>query len=237
MVFASKIENCYVKLINSLDDDLTADAKNACIQLLKGEALHVFLNGLNSNISLIVRSQKPKDLEEAISYALNEEQQQKSKFENQKYQNLTYQNAKHCDFCNKSGHTSYNCRHRQNKQSHKQVYTTQYQPNTNFDPKTTNHTLNQHQQSNSFTNHHSNQQSNKNPNNKPHFQKFCRYCKKPNHDISECRKRQFNNEKKQQQQQPQISTISGNTDAFLDPTPSTSQTTLTPINSIRAKLQ
>lgn len=37
--FSNKVENCYVKLLNSLDDNLDKKAREACINLLKNEVL------------------------------------------------------------------------------------------------------------------------------------------------------------------------------------------------------
>lgn len=64
--YSSRIENCYIKLINSLDETMEATAKSACINLLKTQVLNIFMNGLQKDIALVVKSQNPTDLEEAI---------------------------------------------------------------------------------------------------------------------------------------------------------------------------
>lgn len=60
--YSSKIENCYIKLINSLDPTLSPVARQACVDLLKGQALNVFITGLNKDLALLVKSQRPETL-------------------------------------------------------------------------------------------------------------------------------------------------------------------------------
>lgn len=176
MTFASKVENCYVKLLNTLDESLSREARNACINLLKSQALNVFITGLNKDLTILVKSQCPKSLEDAISIALNEEQELKSKFEIQKYQNISNINSnyRHCTNCNKSGHTSYNCKLKNSPTNSRQIRHV-----NNYDKP----------QNQNFK---SNKQNSK----------FCNYCKNSGHLIDECRKREyFNNKKKSYQNQ------------------------------------
>lgn len=187
MIFANKVENCYIKLLNSLDATLSAEAREACVNMLKMQALNVFLTGLNKELSILVKSQKPETLESAISIALSEEQELKSKSEIQKYQNVNNSFSKLCSFCNKTGHSNFNCRYKQNQ------YTRNTEKNVRY-----------------FQNDHR-RTSNYNNNPSTSFQtytnkKFCNYCKKPNHLINECRKRQYNNNRKRE-------FISDNTDS------------------------
>lgn len=107
--YSNKIENCYIKLLNSLDENLDDTSRTACVNLLKNQAMNVFITGLNRELNLLVKAQKPESLEEAISIALAEEQEQLSKSEISKYQQLNNNIAKHCNYCDKSGHTSFNC--------------------------------------------------------------------------------------------------------------------------------
>lgn len=115
MAYSNKVENCYIKLINSLDDSLTKEARSACLDLLKNQALNVFISGLNKDLSLIIKASRPESLENAIALALNEEQELKSKLEISKYTNVNNNFVKHCNLCNKSGHTSYNCHSNKNR--------------------------------------------------------------------------------------------------------------------------
>ncbi|KAF5270635.1 hypothetical protein FQA39_LY01373 [Lamprigera yunnana] len=82
LLYSTKIENCYIKLINSLDDSLTGEALRACTNLLKMQSLNAFISGLHKDISILVKSQKPTDQESAVAIALSEEQERKSKLEN-----------------------------------------------------------------------------------------------------------------------------------------------------------
>lgn len=113
--YSNKIENCYIKLINSLDPKLPLVARQACIDLLKNEALNVFITGLNKDLNILVKSQNPDSLEKAISVALNEEQEFKSKQEMLRYQSVNNSSARLCFNCNKPGHTTINCRYKKNE--------------------------------------------------------------------------------------------------------------------------
>lgn len=159
--YANKIENCYIQLINALDTELPPVAREACVNLLKNEALNVFITGLNKDLNILVKSQTPNTLEKAISIALNEEQELKSKLEIHKYQAVNNSSAKLCFNCNKPGHTTINCRFQRNS-----YHFSRNQPNIRHFSQNT---------------------------------KFCRYCKKSGHLIEECRKREFNNKMKQNQ--------------------------------------
>ncbi|XP_071057366.1 uncharacterized protein [Onthophagus taurus] len=194
--FSNKIEHCYVKLINSLDEDLTREARTACTDLLKNEALRIFISGLNKDLALIVKSQKPDSLESAIALALVEEQELKSKADIFKYQNVNNSYAKLCNICNKSGHTTFNCRYKnqqppnnknQFQNNKRQFHINQVQGSSQNSHRSSNHNPNSNQ--NNSNNYNSNYNS-----------KFCNYCKKNGHVISECRKREYNNNKRENKQ-------------------------------------
>ncbi|XP_050303799.1 uncharacterized protein LOC126741437, partial [Anthonomus grandis grandis] len=162
--YSNKVENCYIQLINSLDMDLAKEAREACVHLLKSQTLNVFITGLNRELGILVKSQNPDSLEKAISIALNEEREQKSKIEISKYQSVNNSTTRHCFNCNKPGHTTINCR------------------------------FNRNQRQNSFSHQNSfnkNPFSNSQIRHLSHNQKFCRYCKKSGHLIEECRKREY----------------------------------------------
>lgn len=173
MLFANRLEHCYIKLIASLNSDLTAEAKKACTELLKDQAKTVFINGLNSELSLIVKSQKPTSLEDAISVALAEEQQQKSKAEIQKFQYANELSVKYCTICKKPGHSNFQCYSRQ-KSFGRESNIRQF----NYDKPRPTFEQNFSRQSFQSTS--------------------CAYCKKIGHLINDCRKRQFNNQMRQQ---------------------------------------
>ena len=194
--FSNKIENLYIKIINSLDSELKGNERDACVNLIKDQALNVFINGLNKDLNLLVKSQKPETLEEAVDIALTEERQLKSNSEIQKFQNLNISH-KFCSYCKKSNHTNSTCRllNQNNTRNTRPSTSRTFQPNFNSQsrPFQNNFQSNSNSYPRSYQNnikHFSNRNSN-------NFQQsprlFCAYCKKPGHHISECRKRQFNN--------------------------------------------
>lgn len=185
--YSSKVETCYIKLINSLDGSLEEGAKKACIQLLKNQALSVFVSGLNKELALIVKSQKPSDLETAIALALSEEQELKSKFEIQKYQTL---NTKYCSICKRNNHNTINCRFKPNNTI--QFQKPQSKPNIRY--------VNNNQNQNSYKTFQNSQNFNHNSSS---YTKFCNYCKRKGHLINECRKREYNERIRNQTQQTQ----------------------------------
>lgn len=101
--YSAKIENFLVKLMNSLDENLTDVERKANIKLLRIQALNAFIMGLQKDFSIIVKAQKPDNLEDAVALALAEETEMKSKNESQRF------GQKHCSHCNKTGHLKSDC--------------------------------------------------------------------------------------------------------------------------------
>lgn len=79
--YSNRIENCYIKLIKALDPKLSKEAREANIELLKNQALNIFISGLNPQLHVLLKSQKPANFEEAVSIAISEEQEIKSRQE------------------------------------------------------------------------------------------------------------------------------------------------------------
>ena len=71
--FKNRVKSCYINVIKSTDH--TLDNQNACVNMIKGIALKVFGNCLNKELTVLVKSQRPSTLENAISLAFDEEQQ------------------------------------------------------------------------------------------------------------------------------------------------------------------
>lgn len=117
--YSTRVENCYLKLINTLNPSLDQRSREACVELLKEQALNVFISGLQRDLCILVKSQKPSSLEEAIAIAQNEEQEIKSKNEMNKLQNLSFL-PRFCTYCNKPGHIINNCRNRNHLQQKNQ---------------------------------------------------------------------------------------------------------------------
>ena len=161
-------------MINSLSTTLTADAHKACVDLFKTQALNVFVAGLSKDLALLVKAQKPDSLEDAISIAINEEQEIRSKFEIQKFRSGSL-SGQFCNFCRKSGHSITNCR---NKFNNRNLHVHHMQDTTRTFSKShsSNNTLNQFNNNNNFS--------------QGSGSKFCYYCKIPGHISRNCRKKQ-----------------------------------------------
>lgn len=76
---------------------------------MQKQAVDVFVMGLNKNISIIVKVQKPDTIEDAVQFATAEEFEQNSLREIAKFQNLNIKDTKHCFNCNRTGHATMNC--------------------------------------------------------------------------------------------------------------------------------
>lgn len=192
--YANRIEDLYVKIINSLNSEYSREAKQAVIQVMKNQTLHVFVTGLNKDLSLLVKSQKPDSLESAISIALIEEQEQKSKLETSKFQNIQFNNNKYCNNCHRNNHNTINCRLNKFVKPKIESQIKSIQNNSsNYQKRFENPNIPHNNNQNISQNH---SQSNF-QNNSQNFSKFCNYCKKKGHVIQECRKRAYNNNKNQ----------------------------------------
>ena len=107
--YSSRVENCFIKLIKSLDPKLTKEAREANVELLKKQALNIFISGLQPQLHILLKSQKPLTFEDAVSIAISEEQEIKSRQEMYLKQNYS-PSIKKCLNCNKLGHLAFQCR-------------------------------------------------------------------------------------------------------------------------------
>lgn len=106
--YSNRIENCYIRLIKSLDPKLSTEARKANTELLKNQALNIFINGLNPQLHILLKAQKPATFEEAVSIAISEEQEIKSR---QEMTSRHFDNKqKKCSQCQAIGHLGYQCR-------------------------------------------------------------------------------------------------------------------------------
>ena len=166
--FANRVESCYINVINSIDHTLDNKSRNACVDMIKGIALKVFINGLNKDLTVLVKSQRPSTLENAISLALDEEQQLLSNLEVNRFHNNNHRshNPSHinytskalfCRYCKKSNHTIDKCFKLQNKQQNKNNFSSN-RNNNNKNNFNQNHNFNQQKHFN-----HNNSQSGSSP--------------------------------------------------------------------------
>lgn len=106
--YSNRIENCYIKLIKALNPKLSKEAREANVELLKNQALNIFISGLNQQLHILLKSQKPSTFEEAVSIAISEEQEIKSR---QEMNAKRYDKGpKKCSNCNMIGHLAFQCR-------------------------------------------------------------------------------------------------------------------------------
>lgn len=164
--YVTRVENCMVKLINSLDSQMSMQEIQACEKLIRTQTLNVFISGLSDTLITLVKSQKPACLEDAFDLAIAEEREIISRKETQKYYSVG-NTEKKCFNCNKYGHLTKNCYMKRSTNPNHYVKTEPNFYKVKTEPVRT-------------------------------FQKFCKYCKNVGHEIGECRKREYNNKKKQQ---------------------------------------
>lgn len=107
--YSSRVENCYIKLIKSLDPKLPREAREANVELLKNQALNIFISGLLPQLHILLKSQKPITFEDAVSIAISEEQEIKSRQEMSFRQNYNT-GIKKCTNCNKLNHLAHQCK-------------------------------------------------------------------------------------------------------------------------------
>lgn len=126
-------------------------------------ALHHFLIGLHPRISNIVRCRSPRNLNEAINIAISEERIQQTLYKRPQLEPRA---------SNSNNQNNFRARPSQPR-SYVQPNTSRFQPS--YQPKF-------NSPSGNFNNN-----SDKTPS------AFCRYCKTPGHDIRDCAKREYNN--------------------------------------------
>lgn len=179
--YSQRIENCLVRLTNSLDPNLKSEERSANVKLLRSQALTIFLMGLNRDLNIVVKSQRPNTLEDAISLAQAEEKEQLARREIERHSNTSYFKPSNSHYSrpphyniNKAQTYNFNSRPLQHKtfSSHPISFNSNPKPNFNF----------------------------QSPSQVP--PKQCRYCKNLGHTIQECRKRQYNNSMRNQNRSP-----------------------------------
>lgn len=198
--YSNKIENCMVKLINSLDSSMTRVELAACEKLIRNQTLNVFISGLVDPLITIVKSQNPKCLEDAFDIALAEERETISRRETQKFRNVSsYDETRRlkCSVCGRNGHLAHNCfkniTHRPAGFSSQQGFSS----NSNYSGVNQPRVFIKSEPVRAVNAHSNSNRNFRNPDQRNANSKFCRYCKHPGHDISECRKRQYYNSRRQ----------------------------------------
>lgn len=182
--FSQRLE----KLLNSVTEisieNKTAQVAEEIVNLLKKQALNVFVEGLQHPLKLLIKARNLNDLETAIDVAVAEERSLLSDRECLKffgYNKASSQaSGKKCHICNKFGHLANSC----------------YSKNTS-----------------SVQNNANSSRFNGMVGNKVFAAKLeCFYCKKFGHTIAECRKRMFNEKKRNDTTQTRRVSVNQNSD-------------------------
>lgn len=182
--YSLRIETCLTRLQTDITHS-TLDKSELKGRIANTEdlALHTFLLGIPSHISNILRCRNPSSLSEAINLAIQEE-----KLYNFAQTSRAPDFRPKCRVCGRLGHLDRQCM--QNRQ--RPVYTVSngapIAPTHQSAPRTS-APFQPSRPSNSFQPSNSHQT--------PTI--ICRYCKHPGHDIKDCRKRQYNNSMRQNQ--------------------------------------
>lgn len=184
--FSLRIESCLTRI--------QADIHYSCsdktqlvgrVAAMEDLALHTFITGLNPNIATIVRCRNPTTLNDAITLAVEEEKM----FNLNKISSRSY---KTCQICSKQGHTSSEC-YQNRSRSRPPVHRSYHVPNPAAPlPFSGNRNVNNFRQVFNNSSNYNN--------------KFCNYCKNKGHVINECRKRQFYNQVRSDNSQPDPAT-------------------------------
>ncbi|KAJ8951516.1 hypothetical protein NQ318_000212 [Aromia moschata] len=122
LTFISRLQSHEAKMHASIQKQhLTVEQKDAQVQITESMALNTLLTGLEPKVGHVIRASNPPDMLTAISRIRRE--LQLNYFENQKFQNKNFnsqprkpstpQITKQCSFCKRMGHTSNECRQRQ----------------------------------------------------------------------------------------------------------------------------
>ena len=119
--FGRRADQLAMELFESMEEgkNHTSEQRQAVLENIKEQALHIYQTGLHEDIKLLVRAQRYQSLTEAITGAIAEEKvkgpsnrngtySNKNKFESQK--RSSYPTAIQCRKCGKTGHYGQDCR-------------------------------------------------------------------------------------------------------------------------------
>lgn len=183
--YHERIDKIITRIIGSLSFK-EREEQSGKIETIKELGLSRFIHHSKPEISRFLRAQSFNNLSDALTKAIEEERAigiSNSEFKQK--------NSKYCNFCKRNGHSNRECfKNKNNAQS------------INFNQRTQNQN-NQYRANNG--NHYTNSNTSSN------FQvKICNYCKNKGHLISECRKREYNNKRKESSTQNSNSSSSRN---------------------------
>ncbi|KAK9702259.1 hypothetical protein QE152_g30060 [Popillia japonica] len=159
--YSIRIESTLKRSVNAVQQNcIVSTDLNGQISILNQIALNRLVYYCIPDISCQLRIRDPKNLDEAISYALNEEQIQ-NMYSKNPFKRTN--NTKFCKYCRKPGHDVKDCFKKPESSSVNHINNKTYRSN-NSDP------------SGSTT---------------LRKESFCKYCKNKGYTIDECRQRQY----------------------------------------------
>jgi len=183
--FYERLEKLFHLTLNVQTKDKNTEVAEVIEQILKSQTLSIFVEGLKQPVKMIVKASHPSTIEEALAEAQQEETSYKS---DKKTQSKMSKEAGKmtCFNCGKVGHMAKVCWSKSNHEFKKKPQDDQknWVTDTGQNSKQNNRSANMHKQT---------AESSTSYNNKTIF---CKYCKKPGHEIGVCRKLKYNNEKK-----------------------------------------
>lgn len=170
--YASRVEETYIELTAALTSGKPAMEATLIAQAIHSQALDIFISRIHFSIRIIFKTNKITTFEEAVCMALEKEKiNEKSDYRN----NTNYNNR------NRNSNRDNNV-----KENIKCYRCSRFGHYSN-ECRTSKHKINFNSSRNSNENRDKNTESQK---------RFCHYCKKNNHVISECRRRMFNENNK-----------------------------------------
>lgn len=168
--YSNKIEKFLSNLIDASTVGKIPEIATEICNLLRAQALNVFIQGLIEPLRLHLKARNPGTLEDAIELAREEERQLLCQ------RNKTFPTYFHskpqvtCNICKKAGHVDRNCYFKQSTTQGANDNRKQLHSQRTYSIDTRNQNFN------------------------------CLYCKKPGHRIAECRKRMYNESQKNNSQ-------------------------------------
>jgi len=191
--FYDRLEKLFHLTVNVQTKDKSTEVAEVIEGILKTQTLSIFIEGLRQPVKMIVKASHPSTIEEAFAEAQQEETSYKSDKKTQSKITKAEAGKTTCFNCGKVGHMAKVCWSKSNNQFIKKPQGDQkkWVTNTDQNAKLNNWSANMHKQT-----AESSSASNSGYNNKTIV---CKYCKKPGHEIGECRKLKYVNEKKASQ--------------------------------------
>lgn len=213
--YANRLEQCLSKLIDGTVKREGIENATIIQNIHTKTALRVFQDGLhNKDIRVVIKACRFTKLQEAISQAIEEELNSANN-SNKNNSNHFNQTRIQCQLCRKNGHNAQNCylfnsRNQNNSFSPNfNRYNSKFQNNSNTNIRSSfNSSANANQTHNQNTSNYRNfsqghNRSNPNLSSTTYFNRsvhslslICSYCRKNGHHISYCRKRLYNESKK-----------------------------------------